>query len=102
MLTRIRSIKQTVEKILRQYPETRDNDRLLMLKVWAVQNPQLRLSDFTFWSFAKDFINAEYTDPESIRRARQKLQEEIPELRGRSYHQRHELGIETRYGIKNG
>jgi len=102
MLTKIKSIKNTVERILRDEPETRDNDRLLMLKVWAVQNPHIRFHGYTFISFAKDFIKAGYADPESIRRARQKLQEENEALRGKSYRLRHDLGIETRYGIHYG
>ena len=99
MLNKINNIKKIVEKILRTCPETRDNDRLLILKVWAVQNPYLRDPQFNFISFSWGFIKDEYADPESIRRTRQKLQEQDESLRGSVYYERHKKGKEVRYGI---
>ena len=99
MLSKINNIKKTVEKILRTCPETRDNDRLLMLKVWAAQNPYLRDPQFNFISFSYGFLQQEYADPESIRRTRQKLQEQDPSLRGKVYNGRQNKGKELQYGI---
>lgn len=81
-------VKDVVEKLLREQPETRDNDNLLILKVWAEQNPKLREGDSSFWGFAKDFIDGKYAPAESIRRSRQKLQELNVELQGKSYKKR--------------
>lgn len=80
-----------MKKLLVQHADTRDNDRLLMLKVWSEQNKHLRSRTFTFYSFALDFIDGTYADPGSIRRTRQKIQELNPHLRGVGYHQRKEL-----------
>jgi hypothetical protein len=99
MLNKIESIKSIVHQILKNHPETRDNDRLLMLKVWAIQNPRLRDERFNFISFSHGFIKADYADPESIRRARQKIQENHIEMRGLYYHNRKELSTKTRCGI---
>lgn len=85
MISKIKSIKGTVARLLREVPETRDNDRLLLFKVWAIQNPDLRQPAYYLSDFALHFISGVYADPESIRRCRQKAQELHPELRGKSY-----------------
>jgi hypothetical protein len=88
MWTKIDNIKKTVLKILMEEPETRDNDRLLILKVWAIQNPLLRTHSMTFREFSIHFIAGRYTDTESIRRLRQLIQMRHPELRGKFYKER--------------
>lgn len=100
MIRKIRSVKETVYWLLTDYPETRDNDRLLMCKVWAEQNAMLRMGSHSFVGFAEDFILGKYADPESIRRARQLLQEQHPSLRGKSYKERHKEAEEMRQEIK--
>lgn len=84
MIQKVKSISDTVKFVLQQVPDSRDNDRLLMFKVWKKENPALD-SNPCVYSFAKDFIAGSYSDPESIRRSRQKIQEQHPELRGRTY-----------------
>jgi hypothetical protein len=74
-----------VKQILIDSIETRDSDELLTLKVWAVQKPELRNENFKFRDFANDFMNSKLFKTESITRARRKIQEEIPSLRGYSY-----------------
>lgn len=88
MIAKIKNITGTVRRILINHPETRDDDHLLYLKVWAEQNPQLRTPSTTFYGFAQDFLAERYADTESIRRTRQKLQEQHPELRGKKYRAR--------------
>jgi hypothetical protein len=63
-----RTIRENVEAILAAYPGTRNNDKELMLEYWeTVDKVDLR-NRFDFIFFA--------TSPESIRRARQLIQEE--------------------------
>src|ERR1035437_9898163 len=57
-----------VKEILKEYPETRDSDKLLILKVWESEG--LFLSDDQRETFLK------LTSSETIRRTRQKLQEQ--------------------------
>ena len=83
MLGKIYNIKDIVFSLLQKWPEMRDNDRQLMLNVWAFQDGGL--IDLRFKDFANDFKNGKYADPESIRRTRQKIQELHPELRGKTY-----------------
>lgn len=100
MITKIKNIQNTVFEVLRTEPETRDNDRLLMFKIWAIQNKELKNNDYSLWHFAKDFIKGRYADPESIRRNRQLLQKRHISLQGPSYGHRQKAGVETREQIK--
>lgn len=61
-------IKQKVERGLSVDKKTRDNDKLLMLAVWEIEG--FFLSDVQKSKFM------EVSSPETIRRMRQKLQEE--------------------------
>lgn len=100
MIRKIESISILVKKILMQYPDTRDSDRLLILKVWSHQNNHLRNRTYTFYSFALDFLNGHYADTESIRRSRQKIQELNPGLRGKGYLKRKDIQRTVQSEIK--
>ena len=101
-MKRIRTIQKLVEHLLIEFPETRDNDRLLMFKVWAEQNPKIRTEEYLLWDFAKEFIeHSKFSDPETIRRTRQKIQEKNSNLRGSSYGNRHCLSAQMRKEINN-
>lgn len=98
---KVKQISTTVKKVLENVPECRDNDFLLILKVWAIQNPKLRNKDLTFIEFSKGFLDGKYAHTESIRRSRAKLQEELPELRGESYNKRHGLQDEVKEDLND-
>ena len=99
MIQKIRSIKDIVYWMLCDFPETRDNDRLLLLKIWAHQNPLLRTDKFSFVDFGNEFAAGGYADPESIRRTRQKVQDAFINLRGKSYKERKKREGEMRRSI---
>lgn len=61
-------LNDLVERALRDYPETRSSDRKLMMIVWWYQNSEYT-ADF------KHFFQYQALMPESITRARRKLQE---------------------------
>lgn len=67
-----------VKYFLEAFPQTRDSDKLLIYLYW--NNQQLRVfgkqGDLT-----KEFLLGSATSSETIRRCRQKIQEENPELR---------------------
>jgi hypothetical protein len=88
--TKITKTVEAVRMILSEFPETRDNDRLLILKIWAAQEKQLRDEGYSFMRFAKKFLDGNFIDTETVRRCRQKLQEMQPGLRGKSYRTRHD------------
>jgi hypothetical protein len=68
MLGKVRKVQKTVERVLSENTKTRDSDQLLILEVWQKQGLVLTLEQrYHFMSVA---------NPESIRRTRQKLQQE--------------------------
>jgi len=99
VIKKIKKLEVIVEKLLLHQPDTRDNDKLLILKVWAYQNPNIRSSDFSFISFATDYLKGDYADSESITRARRKLQENNPHLRGEKWYERHQEAEEVKKQI---
>ena len=89
MILPIKNLGKAVEDILAADPECRDNDRKLMLKIWASQNPSLKKYDtFLMHTFALSFIDGLYVSPTAIARARRKIQERRPQYRGNYYHGR--------------
>lgn len=106
-------IKVKVADILVRYPSTKDNDRELIARYWKMQVEELEhiargklqsLPYFTIDSFLAAFITGEFENPETIRRLRQKLQEQYPHLRGQKYLERHahqeEVKKELGYQVK--
>ena len=88
-----------VEKILRECPDARDNDNYLIGSYWheeLMQIKEMKERDFVFDLTDKeidlfcDIIEGGMlSNPESIRRSRQKLQQVNPKLRGEKYNERH-------------
>lgn len=95
------SIKDKVRVLLAQKPKTRDSDEYLIAMFWWQE-------DFDFFNdaskTAKDFLGSfssgKFTKPESIRRVRQKIMEQHPELRGKSYIERRKQAVEVKQNIK--
>lgn len=75
-LTDFRKLNQSavVERILREYPRTRDSDKLLIMKVWETFGVKVPA-----W-FVDAYMKI-LPCSESITRARRKAQERCPELR---------------------
>lgn len=63
-------VSKLVEQCLRDLPDTRDSDRKLLIAVWERQMGQQMHPNL------KEFIMHKAFSPESIRRTRQKFQEQ--------------------------
>lgn len=98
MIHQIKQMQILVKSILVNNDKARDNDNLIILKVWAEQNPSLRGAT-SFVDFSKDFVKGKYSSVESITRARRKIQELNPELRGFKYNSRQNNEAEVRQNI---
>jgi hypothetical protein len=85
----INEVKQRLENSTKM----RDDDALLMADIWREQLAQLGAKS------VYDVLNAiagrMVHSPESIRRSRQKVQRDNPNLRGTVYKQRHEKDLEV-------
>lgn len=89
-----KEIKQNVRMLLEKYPDTRNCDLKLIAMFWS------EIDGFSVLGFNNVF-NGDVTHFESIRRSRQRLQEEFEELRGYKYKVRkHKLEKEVREQIK--
>lgn len=81
-----KQLTDRIKLILLNHPATRDSDEYLAVKVWVEEFPELKQS--TFKDFVILFRTGETSSYESISRARRKLQEHFPELRGNNYKER--------------
>jgi hypothetical protein len=94
-------IKDKVRSILELVPSTRDNDSELISIFWEQElgHEMINLSAERFLTmFAHSNV---LTNAESIRRARQKIQEQNEHLRGLKYKVRQILSQEVRQTIKD-
>lgn len=91
--------KDKVAYLLKEYPECRDDDKkLLAYYQWYA----LKLSDkISKEDFYKRTQFHKIESHESITRARRKWQEEVPELRGKKYNERHRESVDMRENINN-
>jgi hypothetical protein len=85
------STKTKVETLLKNFKSFRDDDLLLMANFWATECAEKGIQ---YSDFLHKFADGYFTSPESIRRMRQKLQEENIELRGSTYGKRQQMGKE--------
>lgn len=94
----LKSVKAKVKKFLEDVPETRDNDELLMLNMWAYHQPDI--TKVSFLEFAQRFKAGNMINTESIRRSRIALQRKHPELRGKLYKERQQRATVIKEQLK--
>jgi hypothetical protein len=82
-----------MKKILEQFPEYRDNDLALIADIWANDLKKLGYA-IDLQTFFNMLELGRLTNPETIRRTRQKFQQRYPELRGLKYNIRQVLKTE--------
>ena len=87
----IKDKAKKVEEILRRHSQTQDSDSELIALFWweELANNSQGIDRDNFKIFLRCFREGVLTMPDSITRARRKIQEEIPALRGEKYHKRH-------------
>lgn len=82
-----------VKTRLENSTKMRDDDALLMADIWREQLAQLGAK--TVYDVLNAIAGRMVHSPESIRRSRQKVQQDNPNLRGTVYNQRHLKEIEV-------
>jgi hypothetical protein len=78
------TIKEKVKNLLEKHPHLRDSDEKLIANVWFAESQGV---DDKF-KFLQLYAAGSLTNAESIRRCRQKIQEECEHLRGTLYFKR--------------
>ena len=91
-----KKLKERVKELLVNQIDTRDNDNSLISQIWLDEGVPVNSIDFLI-----KYSKGGFTSAESIRRARQKLQEEHENLRGDKYNERQRKGEEVRQTINN-
>ena len=79
--------KDLIYKLLLENPNFRNNDQALISHIWATEIPNL--------------ANINLSNPVSIWRTRQKIQQHIPAVRGTLYNKRIEAGEQIKIEIVN-
>ncbi len=85
----IKNLEKRVTYWLKEKPETRDNDQKLAACIWTsdIGNAEI-CKNMSAWDFLLKFAKNKYTNPDSISRCRQKVQEHNAELRGKKWEKR--------------
>lgn len=78
-------IKDTIIQLLKVDEMYRENDNKLIARIWYNQLLNSGLKDASAVDLLSLLAEGKLTSPESIRRSRQKTQEELIELRGKNY-----------------
>ncbi len=89
----IGSVQDLVRELLEQDPKYRDCDKTLSARIWSIQlGGMVRLENMTAYEFLCEYVSVKSClySQESIGRARRKLQEDNPHLRGKNYRKRQE------------
>jgi hypothetical protein len=100
MIQKIKTMQNDVANMLRRHPELRDDDEKLVTNIWYVEmkrygTPEtLPVTDFLALYQQKKLSSADV-----ITRARRKVQEQYPELRGTTWEERHKQSQTIRKNI---
>lgn len=92
MRVEIKNNKERVIKLLEDKPHLRDDDQKLMANIWFqdLLKSNINAKDITGYKLLEIFSKSNIlSNPESVRRVRQKVQEENVNLRGNNYKSRH-------------
>ncbi len=106
MLHQIKNIKKKVFQLLTEKPHLRDDDNKLIANIWNEEigkdeNNKHKSLTTTAFCFLEAIASGTHTSPESIRRIRQKIQEQNEHLRGTSYKNRKLAASEVKRHIKD-
>jgi hypothetical protein len=83
--------KDIVKTILERDHQARDDDKILLAEVWKEEVGVFTLMSLSAYEAIQEMVGGRLSMPETIRRARQKLQELNPDLRGKRWDERHGL-----------
>jgi hypothetical protein len=102
MIKEILSIKDNIKTFLTKYESMRDNDNeLIAYYYYKIMQTNGKEQNYSAMNFLGDYSKGLYPSAESIRRCRQKIQEQCPQLRGKSYKNRHDKEQDFRNQIKS-
>lgn len=98
----ISNISETVKFLLESNLECKDNDRKLVIETWKIQlkSKGIDFKKLSLMDFFDTYLEVNLVNHESITRARRKLQEINPALRGNLYEKRQDYQTKAKKQIK--
>jgi hypothetical protein len=99
----IKGTRSIVLYFLESYDRLRDSDEKLIATIWKLELVKNKIDPkkITAFNFLQLFADGKLTNPESIRRSRAKIQENIPELRGVNYKDRQGKSYDVQDELRN-
>lgn len=94
---KLKTTKDKVRGLMMVHPHLRDSDSRLVANIWNHELEKKGIKNLD--GFFDAFVMDELTSYESIKRTRQKLQEQDASLRGKKYSYRQKEGEEIQYKI---
>lgn len=102
MIEKVKEIQGLVERLLEEYPTYRDSDKKLCSHIWMIEvggiNNMRKMNAYDFLYHLSN--SEELSSFESISRARRKIQENLPHLRGQTFKERKKREQKFRSEIK--
>ena len=101
LIREMSQVKDRVKALLEKHPHLRDSDNKLIATIWKYElcnngmDPNILITS----NFLHLYADGKLTNSESIRRVRQKIQEENPDLRGTVNEARQKEGESVRKEI---
>ena len=98
---KIKEMQVVVEDLLHQYSHYRDSDTRIIAHIWMRQLGGLEnMKSISLYDFFQLWIeNKNIVAPDTITRARRKVQEENVDLRGKTYKKRKEQSKDVKKNI---
>jgi hypothetical protein len=100
MITKVKQIQKQIEALLKD-PTFRDDDRVLVANFWYGQliDSKIDPKKISAHELLHIYVNGGLANSDLITRARRKAQEENPELRGKTWIERHKKADDFRKNI---
>jgi hypothetical protein len=100
MIQKIKNMQEVVTTALEKYPHLRDDDNRLVAYIWWKNLKDNKIpEDIITMDFLQLYANNELPQADVITRARRKVQEDNPNLRGKLWNERHQLKEEVKNNI---
>jgi hypothetical protein len=90
-IKRIKAMQKQVAYYLHHKESLRDDDKLLVANIWYQEllDKNIDSKKFSAFDFLQMYADDTLTNSDIITRARRKVQEENPQLRGKNWAKRH-------------
>ena len=97
MLKQLIKVQDSVKLLLEAYPKLRDNDVRLVASYYY--NNIANINQMSAIELLEVMVNGNLPSPDTITRARRKIQEKHPELRGVKYEEKQKFEKQVRENI---